>query len=395
MTASQACTAFVSTNSIVQGESVAIMWKPIFEQGFEISFAYTPFKWRNEARGQAAVHCVIVGLARAGVVKSKRLYDQDMVTEAMSINGYLLPAPNVYIQSRGKPLTVGMPEMSKGSQPTDGGHLILSVDERDALIAQYPQAERWIKQYISAEDYINGSWRYCIWLLGVSPKEYRAIKPIMQRLERVAEMRKASPTSSVRRDAEMPMLFTQIRQPQTRYLVVPEVSSERRKYIPIGFMEPEVIASNMVYTISDATLYIFGIMVSSVHMAWMRVVCGRLEMRYRYTPAVYNNFPWADATDNQKATIEKLAQAVLDARAKFPDSSLADLYDPLTMPPELLKAHQSLDRAIMKLYRFKTDMSEPAIVAALMERYQKLTTPPTLIPEPQKPRKGRKKGGTR
>ncbi len=367
------CVAYVSTNSIVQGESVSTMWKPIFEQGFEISFAYTPFIWSNEAKGKAAVHCVIIGLALKGSVKIKRIYTQNSVIETDNINGYLLPAPNIFIQSRGKPLTVGMPEMSKGSQPTDGGNLILSVKERDALISQYPQTVKWIRQYISANDFINNELRYCLWLKGVSPTEYRSVKPIMQRLEKIAEIRKKSPTASVQREATTPMLFTQIRQPEERFLVVPEVSSERRKYIPIGYMEPDVIASNMVYIVPSATLYMLGILTSNVHMAWARVFSGKLKSDYRYTPAVYNNFPWPDATDTQKAEVEKLTQAVLDARTNYSDSSLADLYDPLTMPPDLIMAHQNLDRAVMKLYGLSMkDTSEADYIAALMERYQQL-----------------------
>ena len=364
--------AFVSTNSIVQGESVSIMWKPIFEQGFEISFAYTPFIWSNEAKGKAAVHCVIVGFAQNGNIQIKRIYGHDTVIEADNINGYLLPAPNVFIQSRGKPLIAGMPEMSKGSQPTDGGYLIFSQTEYDALISEFPQTAQWLRRYISGEDLINNKIRYCLWLKGVSPIEYRSIQPIMVRLEKVAECRRKSPTASVRQDAETPMLFTQIRHSETRFLAVPEVSSERRKYVPIGFLEPTVIASNQIYILPDATFYMFGILTSNAHMAWVRVVCGRLEMRYRYAPAVYNNFPWPDATNEQKAEIEKLAQAVLDARALYPESSLADLYDPLTMPPELLRAHQNLDRAVMKLYGFSAKITEAEIVAELMGRYRGL-----------------------
>ena len=367
------CAAFVSTNSIVQGESVSIMWKPIFAQGFEITFGYPPFIWSNEAKGNAAVHCVIIGFAQNGVVKKKKIYMHDAVIEVNNINGYLLPAANVFIQSRGKPLTAGMPEMSKGSQLTDGGNLILSVAERSELISQYPHAGKWVKQYISADDFINNNLRYCLWLKGVAPAEYRKVKPIMQRLERVSEMRRGSPTASVQRDAATPMLFTQIRQPDTRYLVVPEVSSERRRYIPIGYMEPDVVASNKLYIIPEATLYLFGVLVSNVHMAWMRVVAGRLEMRYSYSPAVYNNFPWPDVTDEQKDSIEKLAQEVLDSRTQFLGNSLADLYDPFAMPPKLLKAHQNLDRAVMKLYGFSVkETTEASCVAALMERYQML-----------------------
>ena len=363
--------AFVSTNSIVQGESVATMWEPIFEQGFEITFAHTSFLWSNEAKGKAAVYCIIAGFARAGIVRTKRIYGQEAVVETENINGYLLPGPNVFIQSRGKPLTPGIPEMSKGSQPTDGGNLILSIEERSELLAQYPQAEKWVKQYVGADDFINSRLRYCLWLKGVAPSEYRNVKPIMGRLEKVAEMRRASPTASVRRDADTPMLFTQIRQPDTHYLAVPEVSSERRRYIPIGYLDTNVIASNKLYIIPDATLYKFGVLTSNVHMAWMRVVGGRLKSDYSYSPAVYNNFPWPTATGEQKASIETLAQAVLGARDNYPESSLADLYDPLTMPPDLLKAHQQLDKAVMRLYGFPVkDFTEADCVARLMGLYE-------------------------
>jgi hypothetical protein len=371
--------AFVSTNSIVQGESVSIMWKPIFEQGFEIVFAYTPFIWSNEAKGKAAVHCVIIGFAQRGSAKIKHIFAQDTITETDNINGYLLPAPDIFIQSRGKPLTAGMPKMSKGSQPTDGGYLILSPSEREEMIMEHPQTAAWIKRYLVSDDFINDGLRYCLWLKGIMPKKYRSIKSITKRFENIAQIRKQSPTKSVQRDAETPMLFTQIRQPQTDFLVIPRVSSERRKYIPMGFLSPDVIVGDRVQFIPNATLYHFGILTSNVHMAWTRVVCGRLKSDYNYSPAVYNNFPWPDATDEQKTSIEKLAQCILDTRANFPDSSLADLYDPLTMPPELLKAHRDLDRAVMKLYGFSVkDMTEAGCVAALMERYRGLVVENSL-----------------
>lgn len=231
-----------------------------------------------------------------------------------------------------------------------------------------------IRRYISADDYINNKLRYCLWLKGVSPSEYRKIKPIEDRLENVRAMRLKSPTKSVQRDADTPMLFTQIRQPESTYLVVPEVSSERRKYIPIGFMQPDTIVSNMLYVISDASLYMFGVMTSNVHMAWMRAVAGRLKSDYRYTPAVYNNFPWPTPTPAQKERIEKTAQAILDARALYSESSLADLYDELTMPVELRKAHRANDKAVMEAYGFWGRLnSEAACVAELMKLYKALT----------------------
>ena len=367
--------AFVSTNSIVQGESVATMWKPLFEKmHLVITFAWQTFIWNSESNEKAHVHCVIIGFICGKTNKKKILFQNKAIySEATNINGYLLDAPNVFIENRGKPLTEGLDKMSKGSQPTDGGNLILSVEERNELVKKYPNAVSFIKQYISADDFINSKLRYCLWLKGITPNDYRKIPPVMERLKKVAEIRRKSPTASVKRDAETPMLFTQIRQPETDYLVVPEVLSERRRYVPIGFMNKDIIVSNMIYAVSNASLFMLGILTSNVHMAWMRIVAGRLESRYRYTPAVYNNFPWCNPTEAQKAKIEQTAQAILDARAKYPDSSLADLYDETVMPPELRKAHQANDRAVMAAYGFSTKMTESECVAELFKMYEKLT----------------------
>lgn len=357
-------TAFVSTNSLVQGESVATLWKPLFEKyDVEIFFAYRTFVWNSEASDKAHVHCVIIGFSTCHSERKRRIFDGDSSTMATNINGYLLDAPRVFIQNRGVSLSDGLPKMSKGSQPTDGGHLILSPEEREDLLAKYPSVEPLIRRYISSEDFIQNKMRYCLWLKGVSPSEYRNIPPIMDRIESVAKMREGSPTASVRRDAEIPMLFTQIRQPESNYLVVPEVSSQRRMYIPIGYLTPNVVASNKLYLIPDATLYLFGVIVSVAHMGWMRIVAGRLKSDYSYSPAVYNNFPWPDkASDAQKSRIEHTAQAILDARAIYPDSSLADLYDSLTMPPELRKAHRANDAAVLEAYGFPKDATESEIV---------------------------------
>lgn len=367
-------TAFVSTNSISQGESVAILWKFLSEtKHVEIQFAYDTFVWNSEATQKAAVHCVIVGFTCYASNEEKYLLDGGTMQKVKHINGYLVSAADVYIQSRGKPLTVGLPEMSKGSQPTDGGNLILSPDEKDALLSEYPSAHTFVKRYVSADDYINNKLRYCLWLKGVSPVQYRNIPFVMQRLQQVAEMRHKSPTASVKRDADTPALFTQIRQPSTEYLAMPEVSSSRRRYIPFGYLSPDIIASNMLYLIPNIDKYMFGVMTSNVHMAWMRVVGGRLKSDYRYTPAVYNNFPWPTPTDAQKAAIERTAQAILDARALYPDCSLADLYDVVTMPPELLRAHQQNDKAVMQAYGFWGSVkSESDCVARLMEMYATL-----------------------
>ena len=374
MQGTQIHAAFVSTNSISQGESVGILWKPLFaEKHLTIEFAYSSFAWTSEAKDTATVHCVIVGFTCGTAQNMCYLYESNRCRTVEHINGYLVDAPNVFIQSRGKPLTVGLPIMSKGSQPTDGGHLILSESARAEIVAAYPNASSFIKPFVGSRDLLNNDRRYCLWLKGVSPSSYRSIPPIVERLRLVARSRADSPTASVRRDAETPMLFTQIRQPDTNYLAVPEVSSENRRYIPIAFLTPNIIGSNKLYMVPDATMYMFGILISNVHMAWMRAVAGRLEMRYSYSPAVYNNFPWPTPTDEQKAKIEQTAQAILDARDLYPDASLADLYDPATMPPELVKAHQENDKAVMRAYGFDIKTTtESSCVAELMRRYQGL-----------------------
>lgn len=364
-------TAFVSTNSISQGESVGILWKPLFAKLTQIEFAYRPFVWTSEAKDTAAVHCVIIGFSCIPSTAKKYIFESGQKKEASHINGYLIDAPDIFIQSRGKTLTYGLPEMSKGSQPTDGGHLLLSKDERLQIISMYPDANLFIKRFVGSKDLINNNIRYCLWLKGFSPAAYRSIPPIIDRLKLVSISRAQSPTASVRRDAEIPMLFTQIRQPSSNYLAIPEVSSQNRKYIPIGFLTPDIIASNKLYLVPNADFYMFGILTSNVHMAWMRITAGRLKSDYSYSPAVYNNFPWPEPTEAQRAKIEATAQAILDARALYPDCSLADLYDEVTMPPELRKAHQQNDRAVMQAYGFDVKtMTESACVAELMKLYQ-------------------------
>jgi len=367
-------TAFVSTNSIAQGESVALLWKFLFAKQVEIQFAHRSFSWASESSNQATVHCVIVGFTCYTSANDKKLYENNRFLLVDHINGYLLSAPDVFIESRGKQMTKGIPEIVKGSQATDGGNLFITEEERDFLIRQYPQCANFIKRFVGAEEFINNKSRYCLWLKGVAPSEYRNIHFIRERLERITELRSKSPTASVQKDANTPMLFTQIRQPDTDYLIVPRHSSEGRKYIPLGYMSKDVICGDANMLIPDATLYLFGILTSNVHMAWMRTVCGRLEMRYRYTPAIYNNFPWPAPTEAQKNRIEQTAQAILDARALYPDCSLADLYDEVTMPPELRKAHQQNDKAVMQAYGFWGKLNtETECVAELMKMYQGLT----------------------
>ena len=367
--------AFVSTNSITQGEQVISVWKPLFERyHIHIDFAHRTFQWDSEASIKAHVHCVIIGFSAAVDIKEKQLWDKDIYQKTDNINAYLLPSPTVFIEKRQKPLCA-VPEMCKGSQPTDGGNLILSQEEKDNLLLEAPQAEKYIRPFLGAEEYINNKKRYCLWLVGANPSFIKNCKPVLERVQKVREMRLASSKASTRQWAEKPTLFTENRHTEAPYIIVPSVSSEQRKYVPIGFLAPETIASNLVLIVPNASIYHFGILTSNVHMAWMRAVCGRLEMRYRYSVTiVYNNFPWPSPTDEQKAKIEQTAQAILDARALYPDASLADLYDELTMPPELRKAHQANDRAVMAAYGFPVkNFTESDCVAALMKLYQELT----------------------
>lgn len=373
MAGTQIRAAFVSTNSITQGEQVAAVWKPLFEMfGINIDFAYRTFKWNNEAKGKAAVHCVIVGFS-TGRHGEKIIFDGDEKIIAKNINPYLVDAPDIFVESRTNAIC-DVPAMVYGNKPTDGGHLFIEADEYGAFIEREPLSQKYIKRIYGATEYINNLDRYCLWLVDAEPSEIKKMPLVMERIEKVRQFRLASPKQATRDSAAVPALFQEIRHPENDYIIVPRHSSENREYIPVGFVSHDIIVNDAVLMIPNATLYHFGILTSNVHMAWVRTVCGRLKSDYRYSKdIVYNDFPWPDATDAQKSEIEKLAQAVLDARALFPDSSLADLYDPLTMPPNLLKAHQNFDRAVMKLYGFSVkDTTEAECVARLMERYEKL-----------------------
>ena len=363
--------AFVSTNSITQGEQVASVWKPLFEMfGIHIDFAYRTFKWSNEARGKAAVHCVIVGFSTA-YDGEKYIFDDEGKVTAKNINPYLVDAPDIFVESRSKPLC-NVPEMITGNRPADGGHLIIEDADLAEFIKADPLSEKYIRRFMGSVEYINNKKRWCLWLVGVPASELRKMPEVMKRVAACKQDRENAPDEGRQKLALTPALFREKNNPET-FIVVPSVSSERRRYIPIGFLDKNTIVSNLVLLIPDTTLYHFGILTSNVHMTWTKVVCGRLKSDYRYSKdIVYNNFLWPEATDEQKAIIEKLAQSVLDARANEPNCSLADLYDPLAMPPGLLKAHQALDKAVMKLYGFTKDMAEAEIVAALMERYREL-----------------------
>ena len=371
--------ALVSTNSITQGEQVANLWKPLFEQyNIRFDFAYRTFRWDSEADIKAHVHCVIIGfssLSSASGVRPKRIYISDLQSvPAQNINGYLLDAPDMWIQSRTAPLA-DVPEMVFGSMANDGGNLILSAEEKEEIVSKYPQIEPFVKSFLGAEEFINNKSRYCLWLVDCPPSVLRTCPPVMDRVAQVREARAASTRPGTRKMADYPTLFGENRQPESNYLLVPRVSSERRRYVPMGFLSPDIIASDAVQIIPNASLYHFGILTSNVHMAWTRVTCGRLKSDYRYSKdIVYNNFPWPTPTDEQKAKIEQTAQAILDARAKYPDCSLADLYDEVTMPPELRRAHQENDRAVMQAYGFTPGKTtESDCVAKLFEMYQALT----------------------
>ena len=321
----------------------------------------------------AAVYVIIAGFSLNNS-SEKYIFTGNSRISASNINGYLVDAPNIFIQNRGKPLNDNLSKMSKGSQPTDGGNLILSQDEKDEILAKYPNADKFIKQFVGADEFINNKLRYCLWLVNANPSELSKIPPIMTRLENVKQMRLKSPTKSVQEAANIPMLFTQIRQPNSDYLVVPEVSSESRFYIPIGFLSKDIIASNRLQIIPNATLADFAILTSSVHMEWMRAVCGRLKMDYNYSKdIVYNNFPFASLDEKDKETLTATAQGILDARAEFGDSSLADLYNPLTMPANLRKAHERNDQAVLKIYAVNKTATPSDIVKELFTRYEKLS----------------------
>ena len=366
-------TAFVSTNSITQGEQVAGVWKPLYDRfGIHIDFAHRTFRWDSEANIKAHVHCVIVGFSIAPSREKRWIFTGERPQEVANINAYLMDAPNVFIDNRSKPLC-DVPLMTTGNRPADGGHLIIEDADYADFIMREPQAKTYIKKLIGATEFINNKKRWCLWLVGVSPAELRKMPLVMQRVEACKVDRENAPDAGRRKLAERPTQFRETNNPDT-FVVVPAVSSERRKYVPIGFLDKETIATNLVITIPNATLYHFGILTSNVHMSWMRAVCGRLKSDYRYSKdVVYNNFPWPTPTEEQKAKIERTAQAILDARALYPDSSLADLYDEVTMPQELRKAHQQNDKAVMQTYGFWGKYnSESACVAELMKMYQQL-----------------------
>ena len=391
-------TAFVSTNSLTQGEQVAILWQPLLDAGVKIHFAHRTFSWTNEARGKAAVHVVIIGFSiqavgagfkpalssadtdanKAGYKPAPTIYFYDDIkgephaVSASNIKPYILDAPNMVVTARNAPLC-DVPEMVNGSKPTDGGNLLLNQDERDELIRVEPQAEQYIRPFVGAEEFINNTARYCLWLVDCPPAELRQMPFVLKRVQAVQTMREASTDAQTQKDANTPTLFQKIRQPETNFLLIPSVSSENRQFVPVGYLQPMTIVSNLVYSVPNATLYHFGMLTATMHNAWMRTVAGRLKSDYRYSAGiVYNNYPWAKPNDAQRAAIEQCAQAILDARAQHPDASLADLYDPRTMPPELTRAHAKLDKAVDTAYGYKGGANDAERVAFLFDLYQKM-----------------------
>ena len=370
----------VSTNSICQGEQVGILWDDLIDDfGIHIHFAHQTFKWDNQASGKAQVFVVIIGFStKKG--KKALLYEYDDIKSephlkvVKNISPYLIQGNSIIVRNRTNPLC-DVPAMIYGNKPTDGGNFIFTDEEKKQFLTEEPQAKIFIKRFIGARDFLHSEKRWCLWLMGVNPADLRKCPKVLARVEEVRQMRLESKAKSTQDYANFPTLFRQITQPKNDYILVPRVSSENRQYIPIGFFSKDVIISDTSQSVPNATTYHFGILTSQMHMAWMRYTCGRLKGDYRYSKdIVYNNFPWPEVTETQKEKISELAQAVLNAREEFPDSSLADLYDPLTMPPKLLKTHQKLDKAVDQLYQKEAFASDAERVEMLFARYENLVS---------------------
>ena len=366
--------AFVSTNSITQGEQVAAVWKPLYDRfGIHIDFAWRTFIWNSESNEKAHVHCVIIGFGCSDNNHMKNLYELSSPKMVKDINPYLVEGKPVFIEARRKPIC-DVPVFVRGSQPTDDGNFIFTAEEKNVFLAKEPQAEKFIRPFMMGKDFIDRKPRYCLWLVNALPQDIRKCPEVMKRVTAVREFRLNSKKPATQRKADTPTLFDEVRDSKTNYIALPKVSSQNRRYIPMDFLSHNIIAGDKLFMLSEVSLYHFGVLMSNVHMAWMRVVAGRLKSDYSYSnTVVYNNFPWPTPTDAQKAKIEKTSQGILDARAKYPDSSLADLYDEVLMPPELRKAHQANDRAVMEAYGFWGKLNtESECVAQLMKMYQKL-----------------------
>ncbi len=366
--------ALVSTNSITQGEQVANLWRPLMEAGIHIDFAWRTFIWDSEASQKAHVHCVIVGFSLCHSERKRRIYDGKDIIEAANINGYLIDEKNVFVESRSNPLCE-VPEIGIGNMPIDGGAYLFKDEEKEDFVKKEPGAAKYFRRWYGSDEFINRRPRWCLWLGEANPVDLLKLPECIKRIESVRDFRASSTRPATKKLADTPTRFGTENIPTNNYLLIPKVSSERRQYIPVGFMEPEALSSDLVFIIPDATLYHFGVLTSSIHNAWMRVVCGRLKSDFRYSKdIVYNNFPWPEVTEEQTERIENTAQAILDAREKYPDASMADLYGNLILFPELLKAHRTNDAAVLEAYGLPKDATESNIVARLFKMYQELTT---------------------
>lgn len=366
--------ALVSTNSICQGEAVATLWEPLFKDGVSIVFAHRTFNWSSEASNQAAVHCIIVGFSKCcDRTKCKVIYTDNVPKQVSNINAYLMDAPNVFVKSRTKPLC-DIPKIGIGNKPIDNGYYLFSEEEMNDFICQEPASKQFFKPWLGANELTQGAKRFCLWLGDCTQEQLSQMPLCLERVQKVRNYRLDSKSEGTRKLAEKPTRFHVENMPSSTSVVIPEVTTIARKYIPMGFVEPSVLCSNLVKLVPNATIYHFGVLESVIHMSWTRAVCGKMRIHYRYSKdIVYNNFPWPTPTDEQKAIIEQTAQGILDARALYPDKSLADLYDPDKMPVELKAAHEANDKAVMDAYGFSYDMTEPEIVAELMKMYQNLT----------------------
>jgi hypothetical protein len=386
--------AFVSTNSICQGEQVGLLWTILFNQyKIKIHFAHRTFSWRNEAKGNAAVHCVIVGFANydtnyKSIFEYEDIKGEPHEIKVKNINPFLVEGKDITVENRKSPIC-NVPEIIYGSMPIDEGNLILTDEEKEEAVKNEPQIINTIKKYTGGDEFINNKKRWCLWLQNIEPSVLKNSKFILDRIDRTKKFRLSSNRAATNKLAEKPMLFGEIRQPNSKYIIIPKVSSENRKYIPIGILEPTTITSGSALIIPNANLFMFGIMTSVMHMTWMAHICGRLESRFQYSASiVYNNFPFPDnPNDKQVKAIETAAQNVLDTRLQFPNSSLADLYDPLTMPPALVKAHNELDKAVDQAYRPQTFTSEANRMVFLFELYEKYTADLFTKEKPKKTKK--------
>jgi hypothetical protein len=369
---------FVSTSSIAQGEQVGVLWSELFHRGVKINFAYPAFNWTSEASGKAQVHCVIIGFSTTPVSVKYIFETKNKNTSSIivrNINPYLIEGNDTFLMSRSKPIC-DVPEIVFGNMPNDGGHLLFTDQEHRDFLKQEPDAKKWFRPFLGAYEFINGISRWCLWLVDIEPSELRKLPEVLRRVNLVKTHRLASKRETTRELAKTPFLFGEIRQPEKSYILIPGVSSERRDFIPIGFVPPKTIASNATFIVPNVTLFHFGVLTSTMHMAWMRRVCGRLEIDYRYSAKiVYNNFPFPqDISETNRKQVEAKAKNVLAIRKQFKNNTLADLYDPLTMPAALLNAHRELDKAVDKCYRSKNFSSEQERLTFLFERYEKLTS---------------------